>query len=67
MDIKITKEEKCISLLCSFPDSSDSLVIVIGNNTTTLRIDSMVAYMFLEEMRKNNMEGSTHDALIVRG
>jgi hypothetical protein len=33
VDIKITQEEKCISLLCSFPDLCDSLVVVIGNNS----------------------------------
>jgi hypothetical protein len=32
MDIKITKEEKCISLLFSFPYSSDSLVMAICSN-----------------------------------
>jgi hypothetical protein len=32
MDIKITKEEKCISLLCSFLDSWDSRVMDIESN-----------------------------------
>jgi len=31
--IKISYEYKCISLLCSLPDSCDSLVIAIGSNT----------------------------------
>jgi hypothetical protein len=43
VDIKITEEEKCISLLCSFPDSWDSLVMAIGSNTTTLVLEDMVA------------------------
>jgi hypothetical protein len=42
MDIKIIEEEKCISLLCSFPDSWDSLVVVIGINKTTLALEYVV-------------------------
>ena len=36
VDIKISYEDKCISLLCSLPDSWDSLVISIGSNATAL-------------------------------
>jgi len=36
IDIKISDEDKCISLLCSLPDSWDSLVIAIGSNATAL-------------------------------
>jgi hypothetical protein len=43
VDIKITEEEKCISLLCSFSDSWDSLVMDIGSNSTTLSLEEMVA------------------------
>ena len=41
VDIKISDEDKCISLLCSLPDSWDSMVIAIGSNTTTLNFDDM--------------------------
>jgi hypothetical protein len=67
VDIKITEEEKCIILLCSFPDSWDSLVMAIGSNSTTLALEDMVASLLSEEMRRKNMEGSTKDALMVRG
>jgi hypothetical protein len=67
VDIKITEEEKCISLLCSFPDSWDSLVMAIGSNSTTLVLEDVVASLLSEEMRRKNMEGSTKDALVVRG
>ncbi|WP_420359186.1 hypothetical protein [Mannheimia haemolytica] len=36
VDIKISDEDKCINLLCSLPNSWDSLVIAIGSNETTL-------------------------------
>ena len=43
VDIKISDEDKCLSLLCSLPDSWDSLVIAIGSNTTTLNFDDIVS------------------------
>jgi hypothetical protein len=67
MDIKITEEEKCIILLCSFLDSWDSLVMAIGSNLTTLMLEDVVASLLSEEMRWKNMEGLTKDALMVRG
>ena len=51
IDIKILDDDKCISLLCSLPDSWDSLVIAIGSNTTTLNFDDIVSSLPSEEMR----------------
>jgi hypothetical protein len=42
IEIKILDEDKCISVLCSLPDSWDSLVVAIGINTTTLNFDEVV-------------------------
>ena len=67
VDIKITKEEKCISLLCLLADSWDNLVMDIGSNNTTLKINDVVARLLLEEMRRKTMEGTTPEALSVRG
>ena len=43
VEIKISDEDKCISLLCSLPDSWDSLVVAIGSNTTSLKFDEVVS------------------------
>jgi hypothetical protein len=53
VDIKIIEEEKCIILLCSFPDSWDSLVMAIGSNSTTLVLEDVVASLL---SRRNEME-----------
>jgi translation initiation factor IF-1 len=67
VDIKITQEEeKCISLLCSFPDSWDSLVMAIMSNSTTLTLEDVVTSLLSEKMRRKNMERSTKDVLVVR-
>ena len=67
IDIKISDEDKCISLLCSLPDSWDSLVIAIGSNATALQFDEIVSSLLMEEMRWKNMEIQNGDALSVRG
>jgi len=66
VDIKISDEDKCISLLCSLPDSWDSLVIAIGSNAIALQFDEIVSSLLTEEMRRKNMERQNGDALSVR-
>eukprot|EP00253_Pinus_taeda_P008231 PITA_08231 len=56
VDIKISDEDKCISLLCSLPNSWDSLVIAIGSNATALQFDEIISSLLTEEMRWKNME-----------
>eukprot|EP00253_Pinus_taeda_P006275 PITA_06275 len=65
VDIKISDEDKCISLLCSLPDSWDSLVIAIGSNATALQFDEIVSALLTEEMRRKNMDNQNGDALSV--
>eukprot|EP00253_Pinus_taeda_P020596 PITA_20596 len=67
VDIKISDEDKCISMLCSLPDSWDSLVIAIGSNATALQFDEIVSALLPEEMRRKNMDNQNGDALSVRG
>eukprot|EP00253_Pinus_taeda_P002681 PITA_02681 len=67
VDIKISNEDKCISLLCSLPNSWDSLVITLGSNATALQFDEIVSALLTEEMRWKNMESQNGDALSVRG
>jgi hypothetical protein len=67
VEIKISDEDKCISLLFSLPDSWDSLVVAIGSNTTTLKFDEVVSSLLSEEMRRKNMEGQSTNALFARG
>eukprot|EP00253_Pinus_taeda_P016958 PITA_16958 len=56
IDIKISDEDKCINLLCSLPDSWDSLVITIGTNENAFQFDEIVSAFLTEEMRRKNME-----------
>lgn len=56
VEIDVTEEERCISLLCSFLDSWDGLVAAIESNNTTLSIDDVVATLLSEEMRRKNID-----------
>jgi hypothetical protein len=68
VNIMIAEEDKCITLLCSFPDSWDNLVVSIGSTTQyTLKYEDVVASLLSEEMRQKIMDGHSTDALFVRG
>jgi hypothetical protein len=51
IDIKISDEDKCISLLCSLPDSWHSLFVAIGSNTISLKFEEVVSSLLSEDMR----------------
>jgi len=65
VDIQISAEDKCISLLCSLPDSWDSLVIAMHSNETALHFHEIVSSLLTKEMRWKNMESQNGYALSV--
>jgi hypothetical protein len=68
VNIMIAEEDKCITLLCSFPDSWDNLVVAIGSTTqSTLKYEDVVASLLSKEMRQKSMDGHSTDSLFVRG
>jgi hypothetical protein len=68
VNITITEEDKCITLLCSLLDSWDNLVVAIGSTTqSTLKYEDVVASLLSEEMRQKSMDGHSTYALFVRG
>jgi hypothetical protein len=68
VNITIAEEDKCISLLCSFTDSWDNLVVAIGSTTqSTLKYEDVVSSLSSEEMRWKIMDSHSIDALFVRG
>jgi hypothetical protein len=67
VDIEFFYEDKCISLLCSFPDSWDIFVVSIGSNATTLKFYDVVSFLLLEAMRRKTIYSQRKDSLIVRG
>jgi hypothetical protein len=68
INITIAEEYKCITLLCSFPDSWDNLVVEIGSTTqSTLKYEDVVALFLSEEMRQKSIDGHSTDDLSIRG
>jgi hypothetical protein len=68
VNITIAKEDKCITLLCSLPDSWDNLVVAIGSTTqSTLKYEDVVSSLLSEEMRRKSMDSHSTNALFVRG
>ena len=67
IDIKMEEEDKCITLLCSLPDSWDNVVVAIGSSTKfALKFENVVSSLLSKEMRRKSMENHRIDALSVR-
>ena len=67
VNITIAEEDKCITLLCSFLNSWDNLVVEIGStNQYTLKYEDVVSSLLSEEMRWKSMDSHNTDALFVR-
>jgi hypothetical protein len=68
INIMIAKEDKCITLLCSFPYSWDDLFVAVGSTTqSTLKYDDVVSSLLSEEMRWKNMDSQNIYTLSIRG
>jgi hypothetical protein len=68
VNITIAEEDKCITLLCSLPDSWDNLVVAIGSTTqSTLKYEDVVSSLLSEEMRRKSMDSHSTDVLFIRG
>jgi hypothetical protein len=68
INIMIAEEDKCITLLCSFPKSWDNLVVEIGSTTqSTLKYEDVVTSFLYEDMRWKRMDVHSKNSLSVRG
>jgi hypothetical protein len=66
VNIMIAEDDKCITLLCSFLDSWDNLVVAVGGTTqSTLKYEDVVSYLLSEEMRWKIMDIHRTNALFV--
>jgi hypothetical protein len=55
-----------MTLLCSFPDSWDHLVMALGSTIITFRMDDVVSSLLSKETRRKSSDSAT-EALAVRG
>ena len=64
----MSKEDKCITLLCSLSDSWNNLIVAIGSSSqATLKFDEVVSSLLSEEMRQKTMDNHSMDSLSMRG
>jgi len=60
------EEDHCMTLLCSFLNFLDNLIMVIGSNMKKLVLDEVVTALLLEEVIQKYFE-STKEALDIHG
>jgi hypothetical protein len=64
--MNMDEEDHRMTLLCSFLDSWDNLVMNIGRTRKTLVLDEVMVVLILEEVRWKSSK-STNDALDIHG
>ena len=64
--VKIEDEERVSILLCSMPNSWDNLIMSLSLSLF-LDLDSVVASLLIEELRRKLSPDPTGDAMVVRG
>jgi hypothetical protein len=68
VNIMLTEEDKCITFLCSFPESLDNLFVAIDSTTqSTLKHEDVVSSLLSQEMRQKSMDSHSINVLFVRG
>lgn len=66
LDIKIDDDEKDSLLLCSISDSWNSLIMNLSY-TKSLKLESIIALLFTEELRYKLSQSSLIDVMVARG
>ena len=64
--VKIEEEDRCMTLLCSLPDSWDHLVMALGSTIVTFRMDDVVFVLLSKEMQRKSLD-SSKEALAIHG
>ncbi|KAI6672402.1 hypothetical protein NL676_000308 [Syzygium grande] len=66
IDVKIEDDEKVTLLLCSMPDTRDSLIMSLSTGTD-LDMDSTIATLLTEESCRKTLESTSGNAMMARG
>lgn len=61
---KIEEEDHCMTLLCSFLDLWDHLLMALGSTIVTFHMDDLVYFLLYEDMQRKTSD-SSKEALVV--